>query len=198
MPRACVPLLLLLLLLLSACAAPPRDQVVLLAVTEPGGQLTVQTPVARLTLDAAYQTAEARPGGRLDAGITTAEIVQARYGAVLAVVPPPGRLFTLHFLAGATTLTPESQAEVPALLAEVARRGVCELELTGHTDSVGEALANDALSVARAEAAAALLVSQGLTAPFVRVVGRGERQLLVQTPDETPEPRNRRVDVLVR
>jgi outer membrane protein OmpA-like peptidoglycan-associated protein len=197
MPRACVPLLLLLLLLLSACAAPPRDQVVLLAVTEPGGQLTVQTPVARLTLDAAYQTAEARPGGRLDAGITTAEIVQARYGAVLAVVPPPGRLFTLHFLAGATTLTPASQAEVPALLAEVERRGVCELELTGHTDQTGTDAANDALSLARAAAVRTLLTAQGLRATFVRVTGRGSRAPLVDAPGQD-NAANRRVEVLIR
>jgi outer membrane protein OmpA-like peptidoglycan-associated protein len=187
---------LLLLLLLSACAGP-RERVVLLAVTDPGGQLTVQTPIARLTLDTAYQTAQARPSGRLDPGITTAEIVQARYGLVLQATPEAGRLFTLYFQTGATTLTPESQAEVPALLAEVARRGVCEVELTGHTDQTGTDDANDALALARAEAVRALLVAQGLEATFVRVVGRGARAPLVDVPGE-PNATNRRVEVLVR
>ena len=187
---------LLLCLLLASCPAP-RERVVLL----PGGTapLTITTATGQtLTLATAYQTAEARPSGRLDAGSTTAEVVQARYGAVLATTPAAGRLFTLHFATGGTTLTDASQADVPALLQEVARRGVCEIELTGHTDTAGEATANDALSLSRAEAVRALLVQAGLTATFVRVVGRGERALAVPTPDETDEPRNRRVDVLVR
>jgi outer membrane protein OmpA-like peptidoglycan-associated protein len=192
----CVWCLLLLLLFLAACAAP-REQVVLLAVTEAGGQLTVQTPSQRLTLDTAYQTATARPSGRLEAGITTAEIVQARYGLLLATVPPPGRLFTLHFATGATTLTDASQAEVPALLAEVARRGVCEVELTGHTDQSGSDAQNDPLSLARAEAVRALLASQGLRATFVRVTGRGSRAPLVDAPGQD-NAANRRVEVLVR
>jgi len=188
--------LLALLFLLTACPGP-REQVVLL----PGGTapLTITTATGQtLTLSAAYQTATALPSGRLDAGLTTAAQVQARYGAVLASTPRAGRLFTLHFQTGGVTLTDASQAEVPALLAEVVRRGAVEVLIEGHTDTVGDALANDALSLARADAVRVLLVAQGLTATFVRVVGRGERALLVPTPDDTDEPRNRRVDVLVR
>jgi len=189
---------LLLCLLLASCPAP-RERVVLL----PGGTapLTITTATGQtLTLATAYQTAEARPSGRLDAGSTTAEVVQARYGAVLASTPREGTLFTLHFQTGTTTLTPESQAEVPALLQEVVQRGAVEVEveLTGHTDTAGDALQNEALSLARAAAVRQILVAQGLAATFVRVVGRGERALAVPTPDETDEPRNRRVDVLVR
>jgi len=189
--------LLLLACLLTACSAP-RDRVVLLGVTEPGGQLTVQTPRQTLTLDTAYQTATARPSGRLDAGLTTAEAVQARYGAVLLTTPAAGRLFVLSFASGQATVTPESQAEVPALLAEVARREAVEVEIAGHTDTVGDLETNDRLSLARAEAVRELLVQAGLRSAFVRVVGRGERALLVQTPDEVDAPENRRVEVRIR
>jgi len=188
--------LLLLACLLTACSAP-RDRVVLLGVTEPGGQLTVQTPRQTLTLATAYQTATAQPSGRLDAGLTTAAAVQARYGAVLASTPREGRLFTLHFETGGTQLTPESQEEVPALLAEVARRGVCEVELTGHTDQQGDDAVNDPLSQARAEAVRALLVQAGMAATFVRVIGRGSRAPLVDAPGQA-DARNRRVEVIVR
>jgi outer membrane protein OmpA-like peptidoglycan-associated protein len=188
--------LLLLCALLTACAAP-RDQVVLLAVTEAGGQLTVQTSDKTLTLDAAYQTAQAQPRGRLEAGLTTAAQVQARYGAVLATLPAAGRLWTLRFATGATTLEPESQAEVPALLVAIAGRAAVEVLLEGHTDQTGEDADNDALSLARAEAVRDLLVAQGLTATFVRVVGRGARSPLVNAPGQD-EPQNRRVEVLVR
>jgi outer membrane protein OmpA-like peptidoglycan-associated protein len=188
--------LLLLCVLLTACHGP-REQVILL----PGGTapLTLTTAQGQtLTLDTPYQTAQALGDGRLDAGITTAESVQARYGAVLLTTPAAGRLFVLSFATGQTTLTPESQAEVPALLAEVARRGAVEVEIAGHTDTVGDLETNDRLSLARAEAVRELLVQAGLRSAFVRVVGRGERALLVQTPDEVDAPQNRRVEVRIR
>ena len=127
----------------------------------------------------------------------TAQDIQRRYGAVLALVPQPGRLFTLWFATGETQLTDASQAEVPALLAEVLRRGPVEVLIEGHSSQTGEDTANDALSSARAEAVRALLVAQGLQAPFVRVVGRGSRAPLVDAPGRD-EPRNRRVEVLLR
>ena len=166
----------------------------------PGGTapLTLTTGQGQtLTLATAYQTATARPSGRLDAGITTAEIVQARYGPVLATLPAPGRLWTLRFATGQTTLTPESQADLPALLAAIAARAAVEVVIEGHTDDAGEPAANDALALARAEAVRDLLVAQGLTAPFVRVTGRGSRAPLVHAPGQA-EAQNRRVEVLVR
>jgi outer membrane protein OmpA-like peptidoglycan-associated protein len=41
-------------------------------------------------------------------------------------------------------------------------------------------------------------IKRGLQASFIRAVGRGERELLIQTPDNVREPRNRRVEVIVR
>jgi OmpA-OmpF porin, OOP family len=54
------------------------------------------------------------------------------------------------------------------------------------------------LSLVRAEAVRAMLMQRGIKASFVRAVGRGEREPLVPTADEQPEPRNRRVEVIVR
>lgn len=187
----------LVLLLLTACHGP-RERVVLL----PGGPapLTLTTAQGQtLTLATAYQTATARPSGRLDAGSTTAAIVQARYGAVLATTPREGRLYTLVFeTSGSTTLSPASQGVLGALLADIAACAACEVLVEGHTDTVGDVETNDRLSLERAEAVRALLVQAGMQAAFVRVVGRGEREPALPTPDETDEPRNRRVEVLIR
>ena len=43
-----------------------------------------------------------------------------------------------------------------------------------------------------------LLIEAGLDASAIEVYSHGETDLLVQTPDETPEPRNRRVEIAVR
>jgi outer membrane protein OmpA-like peptidoglycan-associated protein len=95
-------------------------------------------------------------------------------------------------------LLPASSALVDRIVEEVARRRAVEVQVTGHTDRVGSLESNDQLSEQRAAAVRDLLSARGLHASLVRVVGRGEREPLVPTPDETPEPRNRRVEILIR
>ena len=43
-----------------------------------------------------------------------------------------------------------------------------------------------------------LLVARGFDASRVDAVGRGEREPIVVTPDNTPEPRNRRAEITIR
>lgn len=188
-------LLALPLALVCACAAP-HAQVVLLP-GDGSGALAMTTARATQTLQAPYATAAVRADGRVQPGTSTAAAVQARWGAVLGTLPEAGRLTTLHFQTGTTTLTPESQAEVPGLLAQSASRTAVEVLITGHTDQTGSDADNDALSLARAEAVRSILVGQGLQTTFVRVIGRGSRAPLVDAPGQD-EPRNRRVEVVVR
>ena len=116
----------------------------------------------------------------------------------------------IRFVAGTTrTISPELKAfadaqkfrladNLAALLAEVAKRQAVEVQITGHTDRVGSVADNDRLSQVRAEAVRDMLAHNGLQASFIRAVGRGEREPLIPTADEQPEPQNRRVEVLVR
>jgi outer membrane protein OmpA-like peptidoglycan-associated protein len=70
--------------------------------------------------------------------------------------------------------------------------------VVGHTDTMGAPKANIELGLDRATTVRALLVQAGLDASTVEVISHGETDLLVKTPDETPEPRNRRVEISVR
>jgi outer membrane protein OmpA-like peptidoglycan-associated protein len=70
-------------------------------------------------------------------------------------------------------------------------------KIEGHTDTVGSPDQNKALSQARAEKVAAFLESRfGVAPDRLEAVGLGEEGLLVPTPDQTAEPRNRRVHVV--
>jgi len=42
------------------------------------------------------------------------------------------------------------------------------------------------------------LIRLGILADDVHAISRGKRALAVPTPDGTPEPRNRRVEIIVR
>ncbi|HZO14049.1 MAG TPA: OmpA family protein [Polyangiaceae bacterium] len=71
------------------------------------------------------------------------------------------------------------------------------LTVVGHTDSVGTDAANQALSIARAQAVRNFLIARGVSANRIRAVGRGEAQPVAQ--NDTPENRaqNRRVEIVI-
>lgn len=120
------------------------------------------------------------------------------YAALTDALPPPAAHFTLYFFEGSTKLTPESEPEFRKVFAELAIRPGVEVQITGHTDTVGSEGDNDTLSLKRAREIREALAVQGLNLTITRAVGRGERELLVPTPDNTVEPRNRRVEITVR
>jgi outer membrane protein OmpA-like peptidoglycan-associated protein len=68
--------------------------------------------------------------------------------------------------------------------------------IAGHTDTVGTSAYNLQLSRARAQAIAGWFRRRGLKIP-IAFEGFGESSLLIKTPDETDEPRNRRVDYIL-
>lgn len=118
--------------------------------------------------------------------------------ALVGDLPPPARSFTLYFLQGGTDMTPDSAPVLEELRAEIARRPGAEVQVTGHTDTVGSDADNDALSQKRAEEILNLLASKGFDRSIMSAVGRGERELRMPTADNVSNPVNRRVEVIVR
>ena len=72
------------------------------------------------------------------------------------------------------------------------------MSVIGHTDTVGKAEANETLALTRAGTIAEQLRQLGLQNMVITVESHGERNLLIPTPDDTPEPRNRRVEITLR
>jgi outer membrane protein OmpA-like peptidoglycan-associated protein len=96
---------------------------------------------------------------------------------------------------------PKLRATLPEIEKAVKRFGpamkaagaTVRLFVSGHTDTVGPASSNQALSHARAVAIATWFARQGVPVG-VYARGFGESVLKVQTPDETDNETNRRVD----
>jgi outer membrane protein OmpA-like peptidoglycan-associated protein len=63
---------------------------------------------------------------------------------------------------------------------------------------MGTPQANIELGLKRASMVRNLLVEAGLTPSAIEVTSHGEAELLVKTPNDTAEPRNRRVEIAVR
>src|SRR5262249_1448900 len=71
-----------------------------------------------------------------------------------------------------------------------------KLFVAGHTDTVGDAGLNRTLSNNRARAIAGWFKKRGVRTPIL-FAGCGEDAPLVETPDETDEPKNRRAEYIV-
>ena len=118
--------------------------------------------------------------------------------SLLTDLPPPAKSFLMYFDLGTTTLTPESLAVLDQLRTEIASRSGAEVQVTGHTDTVGSEDDNDRLSQQRAEEVLNWLVSQGIDRSLMTAVGRGERELKEPSVDNFSSAINRRVEVIVR
>lgn len=72
------------------------------------------------------------------------------------------------------------------------------IHVVGHTDTTGSDQYNMQLSESRANSVATYLSSQGVPSNRMRTEGRGEREPLIRTADNVNEPRNRRVDIVIK
>lgn len=188
----------LLALGLAGCAA--RQTIVL--VPDPDGrvgQAEVATAGGKQVLTKPSDMT--RVGGRsAPSEVTTAEpsFIASTFGEALAAEPAPPEKFVLYFEMGTTTLDARSQAAIPAIAAAARRRGAISVSISGHTDATGAGAVNDRLALARAERVKALLLEQGLAPGPMSVSSHGKGNPAVPTADGVPEPRNRRVEVVVQ
>jgi len=185
-----------LVAMLAGCASKvPADTVVVL----PGpdgktGTVVVQRGSERHQLDQPYASSRA---GAPVTRLSEPEVRQT-FGTTLDALPARPTSFVLYFVTATDELTSGSKGELQKVLAALKQRGVPDVVVIGHTDTVGEAATNDKLSAQRAERVKGFLVEIGIPADRIQTAGRGERELLVQTADNVEEPRNRRVEINVR
>jgi outer membrane protein OmpA-like peptidoglycan-associated protein len=139
-------------------------------------------------------------GAARPSAVTTADpgYVAATFAETLAVEPAPAEKYVLYFEAGTTTLDPKSLAVIPDIAAAARRRGAISISVSGHTDATGADPVNEKLALSRAERVKALLVQQGVAAGPMSVSSHGKGNPAVPTRAGVPEPRNRRVEVVVQ
>ncbi len=111
----------------------------------------------------------------------------------------PSVSLTVQFPNGSAELTPQAMKTLTELGKALSSNTLStyRFRIEGHTDTVGSADTNKALSERRAETVVTFLMSRfGIDRSRLDPVGMGEDGLLVQTPANTAEPRNRRVQVI--
>jgi outer membrane protein OmpA-like peptidoglycan-associated protein len=187
-------------LLLGACAPLPRNVVVLLDHPDgKTGSVEVSGEAASAVIDTPLRAVDIGDAGafteQIDVERTTAV---AEFQDAFDAQPRPPETFLLYFVFGSPELTAESQALLPRIIAIAMTRTFVDISVIGHSDRVGPPGANASLSRRRADAVRDMLVDAGVDPAVIDATSHGEGNPLVPTPDEVPEPRNRRVEVTIR
>lgn len=94
-------------------------------------------------------------------------------------------------------LKPAGKASIDELLSKVKDINVEVIIAVGHTDSIGSDAYNQKLSIRRAEAVKAYIVSKGLEPNRVYAEGKGEKQPVASNKSKAGRAKNRRVEIEV-
>jgi outer membrane protein OmpA-like peptidoglycan-associated protein len=163
--------------------------------------VSVKQGEKEVVLDQPYAAADTRTLGQVlgpRAYRSDAQSVQSSFGPALAAQPRRPTIFTLYFVEGRDEFTEESKQLVDKVLRDIAQRPLPDVLVVGHTDLVGSDPSNDALGLQRAETVRAALIRLDIRPENIRAISRGKRAPAVPTADGVAEPRNRRVEIVVR
>jgi outer membrane protein OmpA-like peptidoglycan-associated protein len=126
------------------------------------------------------------------------QIISALHAGASAGSAPAVDL-SIDFETGSSVLTAAAIQELDMLGGALTSTELAadQFRIEGHTDTVGSAAANKILSQQRAEAVASYLETEfAVAAARLQTIGVGQADLLVATPDQTAEIRNRRVHIV--
>jgi OOP family OmpA-OmpF porin len=177
--------------------SPSADQII--NSLKPSGNL-VQGGTRGIRLAAPSSDAAAQPVGPSSQQQQQPRIAASKPVAVPEAVPAgPAINLTVQFATGSADLTPDAIHTLDELGRALASKDLAayRFRIEGHTDTVGSREYNRALSERRAEAVVNYVAKKFSVDPSrLEAVGMGEDGLLVATPPQTAEPRNRRVQVI--
>jgi OOP family OmpA-OmpF porin len=96
-----------------------------------------------------------------------------------------------------SVVKPAGKAKLDDLVAKVKGINLEVIIAVGHTDSIGSDAYNQKLSVRRAEAVKAYLVSKGIEKNRIYTEGKGEKQPVADNKTKEGRAKNRRVEIEV-
>jgi outer membrane protein OmpA-like peptidoglycan-associated protein len=164
------------------------------------GQLEVSTSVGSQRLDKPWESTEVVSPERTPSKpkVMDEKTVRAIFKDALEAQPKPPAVFIMYFKSGRTELTDQSLQLIPEILEAVKSQQSNYVSVIGHTDTVAPMEYNRRLSLLRAKSVADVLVSRGVDRTIIEIESYGKEKLLIETPDGVAEPRNRRVEIIVR
>lgn len=147
------------------------------------------------------KSAAVKPAVAVGAAVSQAAPVVAQAAPAAPSVAPvkPSASLVVDFASGSAVLTPQAKATLDQLGKALTspQLSAYNFKIVGHTDTTGTVSQNQILSEQRAEAVRTYLESKfNVAASRLQADGVGEADLAVQTPPNTPNRQNRRVQII--
>ena len=105
-------------------------------------------------------------------------------------------LYGIHFDTGKATILPDSESILGEIVKMLQQNPDVKLSVEGHTDNVGAAASNQALSAKRAQAVVAWLTAHGVAASRLTAKGWGQTKPVADNTSEDGRAKNRRVELV--
>jgi outer membrane protein OmpA-like peptidoglycan-associated protein len=186
--------------LLAGCASEaPATSVD--AATAPVPVLASQSPAYRElpTRPVATAAVHATPPSALAQVASALAGPATENGVQVSTLPSGGLLLRATgdaaFGTAKANLSPRFSVFLQALSHEMQTHGDLTAEITGHSDSVGNARSNERLSAARAQATQRYLTSHGVASTRLVAEGKGQREPIASNDTAQGRAANRRVDI---
>jgi|GEM_PF-421139 len=119
---------------------------------------------------------------------------KATGGAGLDEVQPGFVLKGVEFDTGKATIRPDSFPRLASVLEYMTHKKSARIEITGHTDNVGQPASNKKLSNERAEACKKYLIEKGIDGSRIEAVGYGDEQPVAPNTTKEGRQQNRRIE----
>jgi outer membrane protein OmpA-like peptidoglycan-associated protein len=122
---------------------------------------------------------------------------QAEAAAVQTKVNEIIRLKNIEFLTGSSQLTAESARTLDQVAEALGKSPALTISISGHTDSQGNAVANQALSEARANSVKSYLATKSVAGNRMTAAGFGQTKPIAGNATPEGRSRNRRIEFAV-
>jgi outer membrane protein OmpA-like peptidoglycan-associated protein len=189
-----------LILSLPFITSTPKTTVVLLENDAVHNAVDVTTRAGSVVIDQPYYYTTLISSDMQPAVVEKAdpEMIRQKYATVLSALPPKAVSMLFYFEPGAAEITQESKDQVETLITLIEAREPASIDIIGHTDRAGDADKNYELALERAHTVEKFLLERNVTLERSSVTSHGENDPIVPTEDGVSEPKNRRVEVIVR
>lgn len=188
-----------LLLSLPILTNTPKTTVILLDNNSSHNAIVVTTDAGSLIVDQPYtfttlSSLDAKPSQVQQAD---PQQIEQTYANHLSALPSKPVSILFYFDTG-TELTEASKNRLQELIEIIQSRSPAAVDIIGHTDRAGDADKNYELALQRAYAVEKFLHDHAVKMERSTIVSYGENDLLIPTEDGIAEPKNRRVEVVIR
>jgi outer membrane protein OmpA-like peptidoglycan-associated protein len=179
------------------CLTSPTDVKYCADETDADGYAEVLVPVG-----AKYDVSYLSLGRKGDIAATVTVTNQPKQSIKLTLrykrqpPPPPFVLTGITFDTGKAFIRSESFVRLDIVFEFMRLKKSARIEISGHTDNVGNAKANKTLSAKRAQACRAYLMSKGIDGSRIAAVGHGDERPVVANDTDEGRQKNRRIEVV--